>query len=134
MTLEEIADMCDCVLYSKATEYATPDQRWHNFIEAAERAKDFNRGSLLQLSPEAWACAFAMKHYISCRDIDQGILVASPEVIREKAGDLVNYYLIYTCIVDGFTNPDTLTWLRELYVSKREPWYLGLKLLMELDS
>ena len=134
MNLKQIADMCDKVLNQKAHEYATPNERWHNFITAVEKARDFDRGSLLCLSPGAWACAFAMKHYVSCIDIDRGDKLFDPDVVKEKAGDLLNYYLIHRCIEDGRVSPDTYDWLRELLESQERPWILGLELLFKVNE
>jgi len=122
MTISEIAKMCDATLQSKAEEYASPQQRWHNFITASKVDPS--------LKPKEWARAFAMKHHVSCLDI----LAGKDLDVKEKAGDLINYYLIYRCIRDNETNPDTVNWLVDLEVIRTPFWIIGLELLKGLEE
>jgi len=121
MTINEIAEMCDATLQSKAKEYASPDERWHNFITANKVDPT--------MSPKKWVYAFAMKHHVSCLDIIEG----KDLDVKEKAGDLVNYYLIYRCIRDYKVNPDTQQWLLDLGVLRTPFWIVGLDLLLDLE-
>jgi NTP pyrophosphatase (non-canonical NTP hydrolase) len=136
MTHAEIVAMCDQTLNRKASEYATPQDRWHNFYQSAVLFDDFRRyHSTIHSANEIDACLFfALKHYTSCVDIAIG-RPATPEMVKEKAGDLLNYYIIYCCLRDGKVSVDIDETLMDLSGKPRSqamPWVLGYQLLKEL--
>jgi len=136
MTHAEIVAMCDQTLNKKASEYATAEDRWHNFYASAELFSDFRRytDTVLAVSPIDTCLLFALKHYTSCVDIANG-KPATPEMVKEKAGDLLNYYLIYCAMSKGVVSVDTdetLTQLMKIPHDGGLPWALGYRLLKEL--
>ncbi len=82
-------------LIEKTKEYATADDRLHNF----------NKGEQISGKPrEIVLWGFALKHYISFMDIldniEKGIL-PTEKLIDEKIGDLINYLILEeACIKD----------------------------------
>lgn len=75
------------MLASKADEYATEQDRLHNF----------NKGAAIANKPrEQVLWGFALKHYISFLDILEALpdKVPTDEVIDEKVGDLINYLIL----------------------------------------
>lgn len=85
-------------LSDKAREYATGDDRLHNF----------NKGAAIADKPrEQVLWGFALKHYISFLDILEALpeTVPSNEVIDEKIGDLINYLiLVEACLKERNDN------------------------------
>lgn len=75
-------------LITKAKEYAT-DDRLHNFKEAA---KTFN------CSPAGACWSYMMKHLISIKDMADGTKKVTPEAVREKIGDAINYLILMEAI------------------------------------
>jgi len=130
VTHDEIVEMCNSVLNKKAEEYASPEDRWHNFYQSSvlfqDFAKDFH--TVRNISPIDCCLFFSLKHYTSCVDILSGKAV-SDELRKEKGGDLVCYYLIYRCLKAGRVTPETSKWLLEC---TRKPWSLGYDLLRGL--
>jgi len=136
MTHQEIVAMCDSTLSRKASEYATAEDRWHNFHQSAKLFDDFVGWNDImdRVSPNDCVTMFALKHYTSCVDIAIG-KPASPEMVKEKAGDLLNYYIIYVCLRDGVVSVDIDETLMNLICKPRAegmPWVLGYQLLKEL--
>lgn len=86
-----VTDRCDKIkqtLSIKAKEYVRGDDRLHNF----------NRGAAIAgISREKVLKGFLLKHEISLLDIlddvDKGYL-PSEELINEKIGDIINYYIL----------------------------------------
>jgi hypothetical protein len=136
MTHQEIVEMCDAVMNRKAEEYASPEERWHNFYQSAVLFQNFYRYFVIieDVSPMDCCLMFALKHYTSCEDIVNG-KPATPEMVKEKAGDLLNYYLIYRAMDSRTTVVETSTWLSELCSMPRHeamPWIVGYELLRGL--
>jgi hypothetical protein len=136
MTHADIVAMCDQTLNRKAEEYATAEDRWHNFYQASKLFGDFDnyRDTAYYVSPIDACLLFALKHYTSCVDIANG-KPASPEMVKEKAGDLLNYYIIYCCLRDGKVSVGIDECLMDLISKPRVagvPWVLGYILLKEL--
>ena len=77
------------VLLIKAKEYATEDNRFHNFDVAAR---------ILDCTPERTLQGMMLKHLVSIfdlvewADIDSNLL--TKEIIDEKIGDTINYLLL----------------------------------------
>ena len=76
-------------LVIKGKEYSRNDDRLHNF----------NQGALITgQTRERVLDGFLMKHLISYRDIlndiDNNVLENNPDYIREKFGDIINYFII----------------------------------------
>ena len=133
MTHDEIVAMCDQTLNRKASEYATAEDRWHNFYASADLFDDFYRWTSLVEEVTSIDCVlmFALKHYTSCVDIAEG-KPATPEMVKEKAGDLLCYYLIYCAIRKGVVSVDANDELIDLMKLPHEeglPWALGYLLL-----
>ncbi len=80
---------CQNTLCVKAKEYATDDNRLHNFEEA---------GRMQGTTSSAACLSFGMKHIISVIDIVKAIgnnnAIVTKSVIDEKIGDTINYLLL----------------------------------------
>ena len=84
LTLEEIKRS----LGLKSGEYATTDDKFHNFNEGAIR---------LKCTPERCLEAYNTKHLVSYADMLDGLdkgIVPSDEYIDEKLGDIINYFIL----------------------------------------
>jgi hypothetical protein len=73
------------VLLTKAKEYATDDDRLHNF-EAAS--------ALIGGTPEQALWGFAVKHLVSISDMIKDAEYHSEEKWDEKIGDAINYLIL----------------------------------------
>ena len=73
------------VLLTKAKEYATDDDRLHNF-EAAS--------ALIGGTPEQALWGFAVKHLVSISDMVKDAEYHSEEKWDEKIGDAINYLIL----------------------------------------
>ena len=84
LTLEEIKRS----LGLKSGEYATTDNKFHNFTEGAIR---------LKCTPERCLEAYNTKHLVSYADmldkLDDGV-IPSNDYIDEKLGDIINYFIL----------------------------------------
>lgn len=82
-------------LDSKGQEYSTEENKLHNFDRAAIRSDQLREKALLGM---------LLKHEVSVLDIIDGIEVGklpTKEIVDEKFGDLINYYiLLEACVVD----------------------------------
>lgn len=87
------------VLKSKAAEYATDDDRLHNFKRAA---KDFPSMEGIGTTPADTLVGMMRKHWVSIADIVDrhgcGESV-SPALIDEKIGDAVNYLILLEAVL-----------------------------------
>ena len=72
------------ILANKAKEYAR-DDRLYNFKRAAEIART---------TPSKALIGMMMKHVVSVVDLVEGTLKATPEMVDEKIGDLINYLIL----------------------------------------
>lgn len=73
------------VLASKECEYSPGEDRLHSFNEIARRNK---------LSVQLVIWLLAEKHLNCVIDMVYGRLSPTPEMVREKIGDLINYLVI----------------------------------------
>ena len=84
LTLEEIKRS----LGLKSGEYATTEDKFHNFNEGAIR---------LKCTPERCLEAYNTKHLVSYADmldkLDDGV-IPSNDYIDEKLGDIINYFIL----------------------------------------
>lgn len=78
------------VLDSKAREYATGDDRLHNFKKAA---------SITGETPAQVCVGFMVKHLVSVMDIVDQIANPSEAVIDEKIGDSINYLILLEALL-----------------------------------
>lgn len=78
------------ILLKKAEEYATDDDRFHNFKVAA-------RAGVEETSPEDALWGMALKHHVSVMDMirdSKSGKASSASMINEKIGDLINYLIL----------------------------------------
>jgi hypothetical protein len=106
--LETRIDLMRSVLQKKAGEYASADDRLHNFKRA---------GAMLGVTSETALLGMLVKHLVSLFDIVDNWQrkQASVEMIDEKIGDTINYCvlleallkekLIITTFVNNYTKP-----------------------------
>ncbi|MDA3823767.1 MAG: hypothetical protein PF450_14315 [Bacteroidales bacterium] len=87
--LNEIVDnrleSCKKVLCKKASEYASDTDRLHNFKRAAV---------ILETTPEKALEGMWTKHLVSTQDLINAPETATPKLIHEKIGDMINYLLL----------------------------------------
>lgn len=91
----------DSVLSGKAKEYATGDDRFHNFNMAAQI---FNLAGFRVNGGEVKnyhaAMAFQIKHLVSVIDIISGSELPTTEQIAEKFGDDRNYSILIEAMLN----------------------------------
>ena len=76
------------VLESKNAEYATPENKLHNFDKAARISGQTREKAL-------WG--MALKHYVSIDDLIENVgkgKLPSTDLLSEKIGDMVNYLIL----------------------------------------
>ena len=73
------------VLCAKAKEYATDENRFHNFDEAAR---------LLNCTPKAALEGMLVKHWVSVMDLIDATPPVAEALINEKVGDAINYVIL----------------------------------------
>lgn len=78
------------VLASKAGEYASSEDRLHNFKEAA---------AMLRCTPAQALLGFMTKHMVSIYDLVLSDATPSHETWDEKIGDAVNYLVLLEALV-----------------------------------
>ena len=86
-------DKTTSVLKSKAGEYASGNERFHNFIRAAE---------ILGTTRQKALVGMMVKHIVSVFDIvEQSAYGTFPkdEVIEEKIGDSINYLILLEAMI-----------------------------------
>lgn len=88
--LEERLKSIQTVLGNKAKEYAQDDDRLHNFKVAAQIDNE---------TPAQALWGMAKKHLVSVMDLKDGKLEATPAMVNEKIGDLINYLLLLEAIL-----------------------------------
>lgn len=90
---ETIVDQMRQVLLKKAGEYATDDDRLHNFRVAA---------AFQGCTEQQAALGFLTKHLVSISDmVSQGTFKAFPLAVwDEKIGDALNYLVLLRAIVE----------------------------------
>ena len=77
------------VLGIKAIEYSQDNDRLHNFKIAARLKNE---------TPAKALWGIAVKHLVSVEDLIEGRLNASPEMVNEKVGDMINYLVLLETI------------------------------------
>lgn len=70
---------------AKAKEYATDENRFHNFDEAAR---------LLNCTPKAALEGMLVKHWVSVMDLIDATPPVAEALINEKVGDAINYVIL----------------------------------------
>lgn len=83
--LEDRITNIRAILEHKAKEYAQNDDRLHNFNVGA-KIKDITAIQALD--------GMMLKHYICYQDMVNGHLPLTEELINEKLGDLINYFIL----------------------------------------
>ncbi len=83
--IEERCGKIKDVLKSKALEYSSNDDRFHNFNVAAR---------VMNTTPEKALLGMMMKHYVSVLDIIESPDKATGGLIDEKIGDMINYLIL----------------------------------------
>lgn len=78
------------VLGRKAKEYALGGDRLHNFKTAARMKGE---------SPALALWGMAAKHLVSVEDLVYGRLAATPEMVNEKIGDMINYLILLEAVL-----------------------------------
>jgi hypothetical protein len=103
--VEKRIDIIRQSLLRKHKEYATDDNVFRNFEEAAE-------GISLHSSPEEVLWSYMTKHLVSLKDIviEGG---AKPQVVSEKIGDVINYLILLEAMLNK--NDDRECKLKEAY-------------------
>jgi len=79
------------VMASKNGEYAPGDDKLANFKKGAKA---------LGVSPEQCLWGYCMKHIISIQDIINGDAGYTPDILREKCGDVRNYTVLLEAIME----------------------------------
>ena len=89
-------------LSSKGEEYANELDRYHNFNYAA---------SLVASSPAVTLLGMQLKHTVSVIDMVREIKMPNERLIREKCGDLFNYFILLYGMTanNGSTSTSTST-------------------------
>ena len=91
--LEERINMTRKVLASKNAEYASDDDKLHNFKRAA---------AMLNCTPERALVGMKAKHDVSILDIVDKLSkgeLPSKEVLEEKIGDSINYLILLEALI-----------------------------------
>jgi hypothetical protein len=95
--VKELLWHCNNTLLAKNSEYSRDGERLWNFKVA---------GRVLDVSPEEALIGMRVKHEVSILDIVDDVVlrgkqVPSPEHLKEKFGDSINYLLLlYALLID----------------------------------
>ena len=76
---------CHETLCNKSVEYSSGADRHHNFKVAA---------AMSDTTPELALWGMWVKHLVSVRDLVEFPGDATPELLKEKIGDVINYALL----------------------------------------
>ena len=89
MIVEDVIAGIKRVLQNKAREYASKEDRLHNFIVA---------GNFIEETKEKALFGMALKHIVSVRDIvlkwERARVLPSENILEEKIGDTINYMIL----------------------------------------
>lgn len=88
--VEQRTEKIRAVLGQKAGEYASDTDRLHNFKRAAD---------LMRCTPEEALLGFLTKHIVSVIDMIKADRDFHPEVIDEKIGDCINYFILLEALM-----------------------------------
>lgn len=83
--VEERIEQIKTVLTAKAQEYATNDDRLHNFKVAAR---------IDNTTPAKALWGMALKHLVSITDMIESDKKYPQKVVDEKCGDMINYLIL----------------------------------------
>lgn len=83
--VEARLSICQNILASKNEEYSSDTDRLHNFKMAA---------GMSDTTPEQALWGMWVKHLVSVRDLVDAPDDATPELIKEKISDSINYLLL----------------------------------------
>lgn len=81
---------CVNILSGKAKEYASEEDRLHNFKRAA---------AMLDTTPEKALIGMFAKHMVSILDLVNKPWEASEEMVDEKIGDAINYLILLEAVM-----------------------------------
>lgn len=87
----------------KGKEYASDTDRLHNFYEGSK---------ISGKSPTSVLDGMMLKHYISYRDILTNIEkgnIPPQDIIDEKIGDLINYFILFDAVVSDLRDQHSPT-------------------------
>lgn len=87
--LNERFEKCKATLLRKSKEYASNDDKLHNFKVAA---------NFVSCGPDGALWGFLVKHLVSVRDMILSDTIPSQEMIDEKIGDCINYLILLEAI------------------------------------
>ena len=88
--VEKQVELCKKVLMVKNKEYSSGEDRLHNFKVIARK---------LNITPEQACLVLMQKHVVSVEDIAGG-KEATPEMMDEKFGDIINYYILLRALIE----------------------------------
>ena len=88
--LKKRLELIRSVLSAKQGEYATNDDRLHNFNTASKE---------LDGTPAENCWGFAKKHLVSIFDMVSGRRPVTKAAIDEKIGDAINYLILLECVL-----------------------------------
>lgn len=89
-TTVETLRMVNALLEQKGREYATDDDRFHNFVVGQEIAKSM----FPEIKPSQVAFMFALKHIVSIMDMLKMDVSFTEERINEKINDTIVYLIL----------------------------------------
>lgn len=108
MTFEENLDLrlklLREILGNEVTEYATEENRYHNFDKAAK---------IQDITPEQALCGIMTKHFVSVLDIIDGVsndYLYTVTYIEEKIGDTIKYLIILESMIKDRRLPLLSSW------------------------
>lgn len=81
----------ELIFITKAREYALGGDRLHNFKVAARMTGKSQAQAL-------WG--MAVKHLVSTEDLVEGRLEATPHMVNEKIGDMINYLILLEAVLE----------------------------------
>jgi hypothetical protein len=88
---EGVVGACRQVLVKKASEYATDEDRLHNFKVAAALNNEL---------PTQACWGFATKHIVSIADMVKTGIIYPDATWEEKIGDALNYLILLRALVE----------------------------------
>lgn len=88
--LDERLEKIQQTLITKAKEYATGEDRLHNFKKASAFTGE---------TPAQVCVGFMIKHLVSVNDLVNQVAPPSPAMIDEKIGDAINYLILLEALL-----------------------------------
>lgn len=99
-TIEEVLNECAELLGQKQTEYAPDFDPLANFKKGAEMSG---------MTEEQVLWMYCLKHLVSARDIIFKNVPSSKELVREKSRDIINYMILWNCIIEEKENEGNIS-------------------------